>query len=91
MNTLAATKTSTGFFERVVLNALSKMTLGKLELTLLNGEVLVFGNGEDKITANIQVNQPDFFKSIALYGDIGLQILSIDVNSKSELNLRLTP
>jgi len=71
MNTLAATKTSTGFFERVVLNALSKMTLGKLELTLTSGEILVFGNGENKIEANIQVNHPDFFKSIALYGDIG--------------------
>ena len=71
MNTLAATKTSTGFFEKVVLNALSKMTLGKLELTLTSGEVLIFGDGEDKIFANIQVNHPDFFKSIALYGDIG--------------------
>ncbi|WP_082491364.1 cyclopropane-fatty-acyl-phospholipid synthase family protein [Pedobacter sp. Leaf194] len=71
MNTLAATKTSTGFFEKVVLNALSKMTLGKLELTLTSGEVLIFGDGEDKISANIQVNHPDFFKSIALYGDIG--------------------
>lgn len=71
MNTLTATKTSTGFFERVVLNALSKMTLGKLELSLPNGQMLVFGNGEHKIEANIQVNHPDFFKSIALYGDIG--------------------
>lgn len=71
MNTLAATRTSTGFFERVVLNALSKMTLGKLELSLPDGEILVFGNGENKIEANIQVNHPDFFKSIALYGDIG--------------------
>ncbi|RZL44993.1 MAG: class I SAM-dependent methyltransferase [Pedobacter sp.] len=71
MNTLAATKTSTGFFEKVVLNALSKMSLGKMELTLTSGEILVFGNGEDKIAANIQVNHPDFFKSIALYGDIG--------------------
>nr|WP_199156442.1 cyclopropane-fatty-acyl-phospholipid synthase family protein [Pedobacter sp. ASV2] len=71
MNSIAATKTSTGFFERIVLNALSKMTLGKLEMTLPSGETLVFGNGENKINANIQVNHPDFFKSIALYGDIG--------------------
>lgn len=71
MNTLSATKTSTGFFERVVLNALSKMTLGKLELSLPGGEIWVFGNGGHKIEANIQVNHPDFFKSIALYGDIG--------------------
>ncbi|RNL54276.1 SAM-dependent methyltransferase [Pedobacter jejuensis] len=71
MNSLVASKTSTGFFEKVVLNALSKMTLGKLELSLPNGETLTFGNGEDKISANIQVNHPDFFKSIALYGDIG--------------------
>lgn len=28
---------------------------------------------------------------IPIYGDIGLKIISIDVNSKSELNLRLTP
>ncbi|WP_316831172.1 cyclopropane-fatty-acyl-phospholipid synthase family protein [Pedobacter aquatilis] len=71
MNTITASRTSTGFFERVVLSALSKMTLGKLELTLTSGETLVFGNGENKIHANIQVNHPDFFKSIALYGDIG--------------------
>ena len=71
MNTLAATKTSTGFFEKVVLTALSKMTLGKLELSLPGGEIWVFGNGVHKIEANIQVNHPDFFKSIVLYGDIG--------------------
>ena len=71
MNSLVATKTSTGFFERIVINALSKMPLGKLEMSLPSGETLVFGNGEDKISANIQVNHPDFFKSIALYGDIG--------------------
>ncbi|MCZ4224903.1 SAM-dependent methyltransferase [Pedobacter rhodius] len=71
MNTLVATKTSAGFFEKIVLKALSKMTLGKLELSLPNGETLTFGNSEDKISANIQVNHPDFFKSLALYGDIG--------------------
>lgn len=71
MNTLTASRTSSSFFERVVLNALSKMTLGKLELTLTDGETLTFGNGEDNISANIQVNHPDFFKSLALYGDIG--------------------
>lgn len=71
MNSLVATKTSTGFFERIVINSLSKMSLGKLEMSLPSGETLVFGNGEDKISANIQVNHPDFFKSIALYGDIG--------------------
>ncbi|MFW0717301.1 class I SAM-dependent methyltransferase [Pedobacter sp. N23S346] len=71
MNTVVATKTSIGFFEKVVLNALSKMILGRLELSLPNGEMLTFGNGEDKISATIQVNHPDFFKSIALYGDIG--------------------
>lgn len=71
MNTLVATKTQTSFFERIVINALSKMTLGKLEISLPTGEILVFGNGAHKIEANIQVNHPDFFKSIALYGDIG--------------------
>jgi cyclopropane-fatty-acyl-phospholipid synthase len=71
MNSIAATKSSTSFFERIVLNALSKMTLGKMEISLPDGQTLVFGNGEHKIEANIQVNHPDFFKSIALYGDIG--------------------
>ncbi|MNT88634.1 hypothetical protein D3C72_2292230 [compost metagenome] len=28
---------------------------------------------------------------VPLYGEVGLKIISIDVNSKSELNLRLTP
>ncbi|MDN3586895.1 cyclopropane-fatty-acyl-phospholipid synthase family protein [Pedobacter aquatilis] len=71
MNTLVATKTSHGFFDKMVLNALSKMTLGKLELTLPTGEVLVYGDGVNNIEANIQINHIDFFKSIALYGDIG--------------------
>lgn len=71
MNSLVAIKTSASFFERIVINALSKMSLGKLELSLPNGETLVFGTGEDKVSANIRVNHPDFFKSIALYGDIG--------------------
>lgn len=71
MNTLVATRISAGFFEKIVIKALSKMTLGRLELQLPDGECLFFGNGENKISANIQVNHPDFFKSIALYGDIG--------------------
>ncbi len=71
MNTLTAARTSKGFFERAVLNALSKMTLGRLELSLPGGETLVFGNGEHQIEAHILVNHPHFFKSIALYGDIG--------------------
>jgi cyclopropane-fatty-acyl-phospholipid synthase len=60
-----------GFYEKVVLSLFSKMKLGNLELTLPNGEVLVFGNGVGNINARVLITTQDFFKRCVLFGDIG--------------------
>lgn len=62
---------SRGFYENLVIELLSKMTLGKLILRMPSGETMHFGNGEGTITANVSINTASFFKRCVLYGDIG--------------------
>jgi cyclopropane-fatty-acyl-phospholipid synthase len=61
----------TGFYQKTVITLLSKMNLGRLNLTLPDGETVSFGNGEGGITANVKINHPYFFKRCVLYGDVG--------------------
>ncbi|MGZ4097445.1 MAG: class I SAM-dependent methyltransferase [Bacteroidia bacterium] len=61
----------TGFYQKVIINLLSKMELGTLNMALPDGEFIKLGNGEGNITANIQIKNYDFFKRCVLYGDIG--------------------
>ncbi len=70
-----ATKRS--FYEKVVLNMLSKMNLGTLNLTLPSGEQIVLG-GDPDISANVQVKNNDFFKRCVLYGDVGFGEAYVD-------------
>ncbi|RZL15655.1 MAG: hypothetical protein EOO89_12715, partial [Pedobacter sp.] len=70
MSTITATRSAAGFFERQVLNALSKMTLGKLDLYWPDGALISIGDGKG-MHAEIRINNKEFFKCIALYGDIG--------------------
>lgn len=70
MNQRAA-KSKEGFYRKLVLALLSKMTLGRLELTLPEGEEIISGNGEGGITARVKINSNDFFRRCILYGDIG--------------------
>jgi cyclopropane-fatty-acyl-phospholipid synthase len=58
-------------YERMLLNAFRKMNLGSLDLFLPSGEQVRFGNGEGGIQAEITVRDPDFFRRVFLYGDIG--------------------
>jgi cyclopropane-fatty-acyl-phospholipid synthase len=60
-----------GFYERIVLDFLGKMPLGRLTLTLPTGEEVLLGNGEGGVTAEITIKDSDFFRRIFLYGDIG--------------------
>src|SRR5271170_5212193 len=66
-----AIATKKSFFEKKVLSLLAKMQLGKLNLTLPTGEELSFGDGNENITANIQIVHNNFFKHCLLYGDVG--------------------
>jgi cyclopropane-fatty-acyl-phospholipid synthase len=70
MSVLAINTTKRGFYEKVILNLLSKMEMGSLHLTLPSGEQLTLGNG-DGIEAQIEIKNNDFFKRCVLYGDIG--------------------
>ena len=58
-------------YEKIVLSFLEPMTLGSMKLELPNGQVLLFGNGNE-VEANIKVNNKSFFKKLVMYGDIGL-------------------
>jgi cyclopropane-fatty-acyl-phospholipid synthase len=67
-----------GFYEKAVLNMLSKMQLGTLNLTLPSGEQITLGNGEGGIVANAEIKNPYFFKRCVLYGDIGFGEAYVD-------------
>ena len=77
-SSLSITRTKTGFYEKLVLNALSKMTKGSLSISLPDGEEIQIGDGQLGIKANIQVKDPEFFKNLILYGDIGFGEAYVD-------------
>ncbi|MFY9307973.1 MAG: cyclopropane-fatty-acyl-phospholipid synthase family protein [Bacteroidia bacterium] len=66
-----STTTKRSFYEKKVIELLSKMKLGKFNLTLPNGELVRIGEGNHEIVAHIKVHDNYFFKRCVLYGDIG--------------------
>ena len=69
-NTLTLTK-KRSLYQDIVLKILSKMEMGRLNLTLPSGESLTLGNGEGSITANVTIVSDEFYRQVILYGDIG--------------------
>ena len=67
-----------GFYQDVVVKFLSKMTKGKLYLTLHNGQSTIIGDGSQDITANITINNEAFYKRCILFGDIGFGEAYVD-------------
>jgi len=59
------------FYEKIILELFSKMTLGSLCLTLPDGRRINFGEGENSLVACIEIKDTNFFKRCVLYGDIG--------------------
>ena len=57
-------------YEKLVLNLLTKMPLGRMNLTLPTGEQVIIGNGEG-VAATVRIHRASFFKRCVLYGDIG--------------------
>ncbi|MBK7668890.1 MAG: class I SAM-dependent methyltransferase [Sphingobacteriaceae bacterium] len=78
MSSTIAISAKKGFYEKAVLNMLSKMQLGTLNLTLPSGEQITLGNGEGGIVANAEIRNPYFFKRCVLYGDIGFGEAYVD-------------
>ncbi len=57
-------------YEKLILNLLTNMPLGSMQLTLPDGEQIHIGNGEG-ISAKVTIHNQSFFKRCVLYGDIG--------------------
>jgi cyclopropane-fatty-acyl-phospholipid synthase len=70
--------TKRNFYEKLIIELLSKMEMGALNLILPSGELVKIGNGKDKIEATIEVKNNYFFKRCVLYGDIGFGEAYVD-------------
>ena len=57
--------------ETLVLNALQKMSFGKLQLSLPDGSRHELGDPSSEVSATLQVKHTAFFRKCILYGDIG--------------------
>lgn len=78
MSSLSVTKSKSGFYENAVINALSKMDKGFLNLTLPDGENIQIGKSNANYSANLIINDASFFKCVVLYGDIGFGEAYVD-------------
>ena len=65
MSTIALTH-NPSFYERVVMDMLSKMDKGRLDVSLPGGQSVTLGNGEGGIRADMSINDIDFFRRCVL-------------------------
>jgi cyclopropane-fatty-acyl-phospholipid synthase len=70
MSTLALAH-NPSFYERIVLDMLSKMDKGRLDVSLPNGQSVTLGNGDGNVKADMTIHDNDFFRRCVLYGDVG--------------------
>lgn len=77
-SSLSITLSKAGFYEKLVLSALSKMTKGSLKITLPDAQEIQIGDEQSAIKANIQIIDAAFFKNLMLYGDIGFGEAYVD-------------
>ena len=80
MNETAATQSAvlaldtprrSGLYQRLVVDALSKMTAGCLRLELPNGETRTIGTPGAEMSATLRVLDAAFFQKCVLFGDVG--------------------
>jgi len=69
-DTLALIKKNS-LYQDIVLRIMSKMDMGRMNLTLPDGQSLILGNGEGNVSASVTINSNEFYKQVILYGDIG--------------------
>ena len=60
------------FYQKQILSLLAKMNLGRLNLSLPNGELIQIGNGEVPITANVQGRNETYCQRCVVYVEIGV-------------------
>lgn len=76
--TTARVKKSGGFYQRIILQALEKMTLGCLQLELPDGTAKTIGQLGAPVSANVRIINESFFKRCVLFGDIGFGEAFVD-------------
>ena len=62
---------SAGFYQKIVLSSLRKMTHGGLRLVLPDGTVLHLGDPKVDATAEMLIKDADIFRRCALFGNVG--------------------
>ncbi len=70
-STAIPAKASPGLYQRLVLDALGKMTAGCLRIEFPGGTVHTIGTPGAEISAVIRVRDAAFFKRCMLFGDVG--------------------
>jgi len=60
-----------GLYQRLVLDALEKMTGGSLRLELPDGTARVIGTPGSDVDATMAIRSPMFFQKCVLFGDVG--------------------
>ena len=74
----SSSEKSNGFYQRVVMQALEKMTLGCLHLELPDGTKRTIGQAGAQITAHVRILDANFFKRCVLFGDVGFGEAFVD-------------
>ena len=59
------------FADKIVFNILKKINYGFLEISTLSGEVLQFGNPDDKLKANLVIKSPALNYNLIKGGSVG--------------------
>ncbi len=77
MSSVAISKAKRSFYEKQLLNMLSRMSNGTLNITMPSGELIQLG-GTPELVANITIKNPEFFKRCILFGDIGFGEAYVD-------------
>lgn len=67
-----------GFYFRIVMQSLRRMTLGCLCLEMPDGTRTILGGSDEKISAKVRVIRWSFFRRCVLYGDIGFGEAYVD-------------
>ena len=67
----ATAEPAPSLFQRLVLNAMSKMTAGSLVLELPDGTKRNLGTPGAEVSARIRIRDAAFFKRCVLFGDVG--------------------
>lgn len=75
---------SLNIYQKIINYVFSPMHLGRLTISLPNGEYLTYGNGSGEVEADIKVVNNDFFKKCVLYGDVGFGESYVDGDWQTE-------